>query len=106
MLYVEILVVHMLSFLAWLVPIIITIKVARTRRANCSWSLEKTRSQVWISIPIIILSEVVYFTTARPFSLVLLLAFALELFAVYRLSTAIFRKKDLANKKVNSSIAG
>src|SRR6266478_22638 len=87
---------HLAAFLASLIPVLVAVKVARDRRGSCSWPLDKVKSQMWVSILIIVASQVVIFTPARPFSPLALLSFVVEVFGVYRLSKAIYRKKDLA----------
>lgn len=37
-------------------PAIIAVKVARARRARCSWSLAKARRRLWLGIVLIVLS--------------------------------------------------
>src|SRR5437870_3475851 len=46
-------------FLASLLPVLIAIKVAKGRRTNCNWTLRKAKSQICISILIIVLSQLV-----------------------------------------------
>jgi hypothetical protein len=89
------------SFLASLVPVLVAIKVAKDRRGNCYWPLNKAKSQIWVSVMIILASQVVVFAPAQPFSPLALLSILVEAFGVYRLSRAIYRKRDLA-KAVSS----
>jgi hypothetical protein len=81
------------TFLASLVPVLLTIYVARGRRAHCAWTFKKANRQVWISILIIV---VVIFIPAVPLSPLALILLVMEVFAVYRLTLALCRKKDLA----------
>ncbi len=87
---------HLASFLASLLPALMAIKVAKDRRGSCNWSWDKAKSQAWISILVIALSQIVIFTPTQPFSPLALLSLVAEIFGVYRLSRAIYRKKDLA----------
>jgi Flp pilus assembly protein TadB len=89
----------MVTFLAPLVPVLLTILVARGRRGHCDWSLQKANRQLWISVLVIV---VVVFIPAVPLSPLALILLVIQVFAVYRLTLALCRKRDLA--KIPSSV--
>jgi hypothetical protein len=90
--------------LASLVPVLAAILAALGRRAHCDWSLPKAKRQVWVSIFIIALSQLVMFAQAPPLSPLALLSLVLEVVGVYTLTRAICRKKDLA-RAVSPAVA-
>ena len=90
--------------LASLVPVLAAILAALGRRVHCDWSLPKAKHQVWVSIFIIALSQLVLFAPAQPLSPAALAALFLEVVGVYRLTRAICRKKDLV-KAISPAVA-
>src|SRR5215469_11854653 len=82
-------------FLISVLPILFVVLVAKNKRGDCTLTLEVAKKQIVDSIFIIVLSQMVIFTPAKPLSPLALLFFALEVYGVYRLARAIYRKRDL-----------
>jgi len=90
----------LLPFLVVLLPILVSVKIAKDRRKSCAWGRDEANSQMIGSGLMILLSQFfVFYTRAQPLSIlgvVLALAFW---YGVYRLARAIYRKRDLKNEK-------
>jgi hypothetical protein len=84
-----------IPFLAVLLPILISIKIAKDRRKSCAWGLNEANGQMIGASLMILLSQLVVFTRAEPLSLVGIGSALLLWYGVYRLARAIYRKRDL-----------
>jgi hypothetical protein len=84
------------AFLVVLLPILVSIKIAKDRRKSCAWGRDEANSQIIGAGLMILLSQFfVFYTRAEPLSIV---GGALTLalwYGVYRLARAIYRTRDL-----------
>jgi hypothetical protein len=94
--------IHWLILLLILGPYLIAIVIANARRTHCDWTLAKAKSQVWVSIAIIVASQIVIFALAKPLSRLALLSTVLGAFGVFRLARAIYRRNDLAKTIISN----
>ena len=86
-----------------LLPVLIAVKIAKDKRNNCHWPVDEANNKIIAAVLILILSQLIIFTPAQPFSLLSIVCFALEVCGVYMLARAIYRKKDLANVPATST---
>lgn len=82
-------------FFTFLLPVLISIKIAKDRRKSCTWTLQATTIQMIVAGLMIVPSEVVEFVRAEPGPLVVIGSKLLGWYGVYRLARAIYRRSDL-----------
>src|ERR1019366_3528921 len=90
------LILILLIVLFVVVPIIITLRVARYRRARCTWPETKAKQHFWVGIGCIIVSVLSPPFLDAPTRLPLEVpCWFLLMVAVYQVSKAVYRKQDI-----------
>jgi len=87
-------------FLIVLLPILVSVKIAKDRRKNCAWRLDEANGQMIGASLMILLSQLVVFTRAAPLSIVGIASALLLWYGVYRLARTIYRRRDLKDEQV------
>src|ERR1700680_3933531 len=90
---------RLIPFLAVLLPILISVKIAKNRRKNCVWDLDESNGQM-IGAGLMLLLRLFFaaYTRAQPLSIGGIGLTLLLWYGVYRLARAIYRRRDLKNE--------
>jgi hypothetical protein len=86
-------------FLVVLLPILISVKIAKDRRKSCNWDDARALDQIIGAALMIFLGLLAGFRRADPLSIFGIGRALLLWYGVYRLARAIYRKRDLKNEQ-------
>lgn len=82
-----------------LLPILIAVKIAKSRRKNCNWSRSEANSNIWLAVLLVLLSQlgllVLFQRIPEPGSPASIASSLLLWYGVYLMARAVYRRLDL-----------